>query len=58
MQFLGAAEPGLRTYGDGAWGRLLTDIGHGSIAVMRDLQAALFTIFAGEVDPFTVRRGP
>ena len=27
------------------------DIGHGSIAMVRDPQDALFTIFAGEVDP-------
>lgn len=27
------------------------DIGHGSIAIVRDPQGACFTIFAGETDP-------
>ena len=27
------------------------DIGHGTIAMVRDPQGAVFTLFAGEVDP-------
>ena len=27
------------------------DIGHGTIAMVRDPQGAVFTMFAGEVDP-------